>query len=88
MFFKIVAKNRAVGNNTIFLQQFFRFRGGGGFPPAYALEHMLSFAALMKAPLGVRGVKKGRRLTIEKEQTLKNSRLLRNLGRNIAIHSL
>ena len=30
-FRKLVIKNRAFGNNTIFLQQFFRFRGGG-FP--------------------------------------------------------
>ena len=29
---KFVTKNRAFGNNTIFLQQFFRFRGGGNFP--------------------------------------------------------
>ena len=37
---KFVTKNRAFGNNTIFLQQFFRFRGGGGIsplPPGYAL---------------------------------------------------
>ena len=27
-FGKVVAKNRSFGNNTIFLQQFFRFRGG------------------------------------------------------------
>ena len=31
-FGKVVAKNRAFGNNTIFLEQFFRFRGGGTFP--------------------------------------------------------
>ena len=32
--FLFFTKNRAFGNNTIFLQQFFRFRGGGGnFPP-------------------------------------------------------
>ena len=31
-FRKFVTKNRAFRNNTIFLQQFFRFRGGG-FPP-------------------------------------------------------
>ena len=30
---KVVTKNRAFGNNTIFLQQFFRFRAGGDFPP-------------------------------------------------------
>ena len=29
-FGKVVAKNRAFGNNNIFLQQFFQFRGGGG----------------------------------------------------------
>ena len=32
-FRKFVTKNRAFGYNTIFLQQFFRFRGGGEFPP-------------------------------------------------------
>ena len=32
-FLKFVTKNRALGNNTIFLQQFFRFRGEGNFPP-------------------------------------------------------
>ena len=32
-FRKFVTKNRAFGNNTIFLQQFFRFRGGG-IPPS------------------------------------------------------
>ena len=32
-FRKIVAKNRALGNNIIFLQQFFPFREGGGFSP-------------------------------------------------------
>ena len=39
IFRKCVTKNRAFGNNTIFLQQFFRFRGGGisRFPPGYAL---------------------------------------------------
>ena len=31
IFRKFVTKNRAFGNNTSFLQQFFRFRGG--FPP-------------------------------------------------------
>ena len=31
-FRKFVTQNRAFGNNTIFLQQFFRFRGGE-FPP-------------------------------------------------------
>ena len=30
---KFVTKNRAFGNSTIFLQQFFWFRGGGEFPP-------------------------------------------------------
>ena len=33
-FRKFVTKNRAFGNNTIFLQQFFRFRGRGNFPPS------------------------------------------------------
>ena len=32
IFRKFVTKNRVFGNNTSFLQQFFRFRGGG-FPP-------------------------------------------------------
>ena len=32
IFRKFVTKNRAFGSNTIFLQQFFRFRGGVGFP--------------------------------------------------------
>ena len=39
-FSKFVSKNRAFGNSTIFLQHFFRFRGGGEFPPfppGYAL---------------------------------------------------
>ena len=39
-FLKFVTKNRTFGNNTIFLQQFFRFRGGGISPlspPGYAL---------------------------------------------------
>ena len=31
-FGKFVTKNRAFENNTIFLQQFFRFRGEGEFP--------------------------------------------------------
>ena len=33
IFGKFVTKNRAFGDNTIFLQQFFRLRGGGIFPP-------------------------------------------------------
>ena len=38
LFGKFVTKNRAFGNNTIFLQQLFRFRGGvSPFPPGYAL---------------------------------------------------
>ena len=37
-FGKFVTKNRAFGNNTMFLQQFFRFRGGGGFPLATPLH--------------------------------------------------
>ena len=32
IFRKFVTKNRAFGSNTIFLQQFFRFRGGGISP--------------------------------------------------------
>ena len=38
-FRKFVTKNTAFRNNTIFLQQFFRFRRGGipPFPPGYAL---------------------------------------------------
>ena len=31
-FLKVVAKNRAFGNNLIFLQQVFNFGGGGTFP--------------------------------------------------------
>ena len=37
-FRKFVTKNRAFENNTIFLQQFFRFGGGGCPPPGYALD--------------------------------------------------
>ena len=33
-FRKFVTKNRALGTNTIFLQQFFLFGGGGDFPPS------------------------------------------------------
>ena len=37
-FRKFVTKNRAFGNNTIFLQQFFPFRGGDFLlPPSYAI---------------------------------------------------
>ena len=32
-FRKFVTKNRAFGNNTIFIQQFFSISGGGEFPP-------------------------------------------------------
>ena len=32
---KVVAKNRNVGNNIIFLQHFFRLGGGGGLNPPY-----------------------------------------------------
>ena len=49
-FRKFVTKNRAFGNNTIFLQQFFRFRGGGNFPPfppGYALASMHMSVARM-----------------------------------------
>ena len=37
---KVVAKNRAFGDNIVFLQQFFPVRGGGGLTPpsAYATE--------------------------------------------------
>ena len=43
-FRKFVTKNRAFGNNTIFLQQFFRFRGGGEFPPFPPwLRHCLKY---------------------------------------------
>ena len=34
IFRKFVTKNRAFGNNTRFLQQFFFGFGGGGFPPS------------------------------------------------------
>ena len=44
-FRKFVTKNRAFGNNTIFLQQFFRFRGGD-FPP-FPLATPLSTSYLM-----------------------------------------
>ena len=33
IFPKFVTKNRALGNNTSFLQQFFSVSGGGGIPP-------------------------------------------------------
>ena len=33
IFGKFVTKNRALGNNTTFLQKLFGF-GGGGFPPS------------------------------------------------------
>ena len=41
---KVVAKNRAFGNNIIFLQQFFPFRGGGfpPFPPGYATGFVMT----------------------------------------------
>ena len=39
-FRKFVTKNRAFGNNTIFLRHFFGFGGGGfpPFPPGYSIE--------------------------------------------------
>ena len=38
-FGKFVTKNRAFGNNTIFLKQFFSVSGGGfPFPPGHALD--------------------------------------------------
>ena len=42
-FAKFVTKNRALGNNTVFLQQFFRFRGGGDFPLATPLSIGISY---------------------------------------------
>ena len=36
---KFVTKNRNFGNNTIFQQHFFRFRGGGTFHPSPWLRH-------------------------------------------------
>ena len=36
IFRKVVAKNRGIGNNIIFLQQFFRFRRIFPLPPAGA----------------------------------------------------
>ena len=43
IFGKVDAKNRAFGNNTIFLQQFFQFRRGAFLCPphggAYGLEN-------------------------------------------------
>ena len=49
-FRKFVTKNRAFGNNTIFLQQFFRFRGGGNFPPSPP-----GYALGLRAPRKVQG---------------------------------
>ena len=41
IFRKFVIKNRAFGNNSIFLQQFFSVPGGDfPFPPGYALGGM------------------------------------------------
>ena len=37
-FRKFLTKNRAFGNNTNFLQQFFRFRGGWNPPPFHHLS--------------------------------------------------
>ena len=43
IFGKFVTKNRAFGNNTSFLQQFFRFRGDfPPSPPGYALGWVLT----------------------------------------------
>ena len=50
IFRKFVTKNRAFGYNTSFLQQFFRFRGGGIFPlpaPGYALDAKSSFITFL-----------------------------------------
>ena len=42
IFRKFVTKNRAFGNNTIFLQQFFSVSGGfPPFPPGYAFALIL-----------------------------------------------
>ena len=38
IFGNFVTKNRAFGNNTTFLQQFFRFQGNFPPPRSYALE--------------------------------------------------
>ena len=50
-FRKFVTKNRAFGNNTIFLQQFFRFRGGGGISPLPPLATPLSAPAQWRSLL-------------------------------------
>ena len=53
IFGKFVTKNRDFGNNTIFQQQFLRFRGGGisPFPPGYALDPhwVLNYQSTIKA---------------------------------------
>ena len=41
-FWKVVAKNRAFGNNIVLLQQFFPFRGGG-LPPCPPRAYDLKF---------------------------------------------
>ena len=43
IFGKVVAKNRAFGNNIIFLQQFFPFRGGGRIFPLFPLDTPLVY---------------------------------------------
>ena len=66
IFRKFVTKNRAFGNNTSFLHQFFRFRGGDfiPFPPGYAfgqrwnsLKRSYFFAGFFR---GSRSIKGGR----------------------------
>ena len=56
IFGKLVTKNRAFGNNPIFLQEFFRIRGGGEnlphFPPLNPPMHAIyiSFSLYIKGP--------------------------------------
>ena len=50
IFGKVFDKNRAFGNNIIFLRQFFQFRGGGTFPmfpPGGAYEILKSCSNIM-----------------------------------------
>ena len=44
---KVVAKNRGFGNNIIFLQQFFRIRGGGGWTPVSPCVRHCFFSSLI-----------------------------------------
>ena len=62
---KVVAKNRAFGNNIIFLQQFFQFRGGGRnvpcVPPAGATGiTIINFICEHRTEKGWRNIDKDR----------------------------